>query len=50
MAVASSCTGISTRTESETRLELAFAADGHKQSTADDRLGHNSGTGRDRIS
>jgi hypothetical protein len=32
------------------RLDLAFAADGHKQSTADDRLGHNSATTRDRIS
>jgi hypothetical protein len=32
------------------RLDLAFAADGHKQSTADDRLGDNSATGRDRIS
>ncbi|MGZ4237456.1 MAG: tyrosine-type recombinase/integrase [Solirubrobacteraceae bacterium] len=32
------------------RLDLAFAADGHKQSAADDRLGLNSATGRDRIS
>jgi len=32
------------------RLGFAFAADGRKQSTADDRLGHNSATGHDRIS
>jgi hypothetical protein len=32
------------------RLDLAFAADGHKHSAADDQLGHNSATGRDRIS
>jgi integrase len=29
------------------RLDLAFAADGHKRSAADDRLGYNSATGRD---
>lgn len=32
------------------RLDLAFAADGHKQSGADDRPGHNSAISRDRIS
>jgi hypothetical protein len=32
------------------RLDLAFAADGYKQSAADDRFGHSAGTSRDRIS
>ena len=32
------------------RLDLAFAADGHKRADADDRLGHNSATDCDRIS
>jgi len=40
---------IGMRTAPERDFDLAFAAVGHKQSAAEDRIGHNSATGRDRI-